>query len=316
VEAYDLYLRGIYFEGKRSAESLAKGLDYLGKAAALDPRSATIFARLSSAYTLQATFGLEAPAVAMANARAASIKALQIDDTLAQAYSARSTISAIYDWDWAAADRAARLALQLNPRVPEIHQRYAFFCLGPSGRCDEALAHLRVARKMDPLSLFLNAAECAILFWADRFDAAIACGRKALEFEPGYYVTHMYLSWAYRSNGMLTEAIECAETAARLSGNTPLPVGGLGVAYATAGRKSDALRTIELLKQRPYQPSTSIAYVYAALKDFDQAFHWLETAVRERSTTLAFINVAEWDEDVAADPRFKAVVKTVGLKPR
>jgi len=313
VEAYDLYLRGIYFESKRSSEGLAKGLNHLQLAAAMNPRCAPIFARLANSYILQAAYGLEAPHVALTRATEAVTKTLEIDNTLAQAYAARACVSALYNWEWTAAEADFRRALELNPGVPEIHHRYAFFFLSPAGRGEEALRHIQQAKNLDPMSLVLQAAECAVLYWSRQYEAAIATGLKALELESSYYPAYMYLSWAYREYGMHAQSIEAGQEAVRLSAGTPLALGGLGLSYAMAGKMSEARSVIERLQQRAYVPTATIALVYARMGEIDQAFEWLGRAQQERSPSLVYLKVGSWDERMRADPRFDALIRIVGV---
>jgi len=313
VEAYDLYLRGIYFEGKRSVEGFAKGLEYLQNSANIDVSCSPTFARLASSYTLQAAYGLADPTVAMTRARQAVTRALEIDDNLAEAHASSGCINALYSWNWAAADRDFRRALELNSGVPEVHHRYAFFYLAPTGRGEEALSHIQQAKNLDPMSLVLHAAECAVLVWGRQLEAAIERGCKTVELEPTYYPGHMYLSWAYRRCGMRTQAIERAEEAVRLSAGTPLSLGGLGLAYAAAGKSDEARKVLEQIQQRPYIASTSIASIYAAIGEIEEALKWLERARQERSPGLVYLRVASWNERVRSDPRFDELVRAVGL---
>jgi TolB-like protein len=314
VEAYDLYLRGIHFERKRTADALAQSLDYLQQAATKDPHCAPIFARLANSYIFQAVFGLEDPTVVMERAKAAAAKALEIDETLAEAHAARAMVSGLYDWDWTAAEEGFRRALELNRGVAEIHYHYANFFLTPMGRLDQALQEIRQGRTLDPLSLLLSAAECALLSWAGQCDAAIGCGEKTLAMEPHYFLTYIYISWACLRKGKLSKALETTEAAVRLSPNTPLALGTLGIVYAVMGRRDEAAQIIDQLKQRPYAPSGIILSIYGALKDPEGFFEWLEKARCDRSPRLAFANVDLYARSLRSDPRFDAVLGEVGLQ--
>ncbi len=313
VEAYELYLRGIYSERKRTADALGQSLDYFLEAAQKDPRCAPIFARLANSYIFQAVFGLEAPAVVMEKAKAAAAKALEIDETLAEAHAARAMVSGLYDWDWAAAEEGFRRALELNRGAAEIHYHHANFFLTPMGRVDQAVQEIRQARSLDPLSLLLSAAECALLSWAGQCDAAIGCGEKTLEMEPHYFLTYIYVSWACLRKGSLSKALDATEAAVRLAPRTPLAQGSLGIVHAVMGRREEAIQIIEQLKQRPYPPSGIILSIYGALKDQEGFFEWLEKARLDRSPRLAFANVDQYARSLRADPKFSAMLKEVGL---
>jgi len=311
--AYDLYLRGMYFEGKRTMEGFTKGLEQLQLAADLDPRSAPIFARLANSYSLQAIYGLEAPKVAMQRACNAATRALEIDNTLAQAHAAKGFVSALFDWDWPAAGTHFRRALELNPGVPEIHHRYAVFYLSLLGKTEEALWHIQQAKHLDPMSIVLRAAECAVLVYGRQYEAAIAKGKKTVELEPTYYLGHLYLSRAYLMQGMPAESIEAAEEAVRLSAGSPPALAALGMSYAMAGQMDQALNMVERMQHRPYIPPVYVCSVYAELGEIDQAFHWLARAERERSPSLVCLRTGIWARRLRSDPRYDALARVVGV---
>ena len=313
AEAYDLYLRAMYFEGKRTMESFSKSLDHLQRAADLDPRCAPIFARLANSYTLRAVYGLESPKIAMKRAGDAAARALEIDPALAEAHAAKGFVSALYDWDWSAAGVHYRRALELNPGVPEIHHRYAVFYLSPLGRTDEALWHIQQAKHLDPMSLVLQAAECAVLVWGHQYGAAIINGQKTVELEPAYYLGHLYLSWAYLMQGMPFEAIKPAEEAVRLSAECPPSLAALGNAYALAGQTEKARDLVERMEHCPYHPSVYISSIYASMGKIDEAFHWLARAERERSPALFSLRIGLWDSRFRSDPRFEVISRSIGL---
>lgn len=313
AEAYDMYLRAMYFEGKRTMEGLSKGLEQLQLAAHLDSQSAPIFARLANSYTLQAVYGLEAPNIAMKKACAAASRALEIDNALAEAHAAKGFVCAIYDRDWQAAGVHYRRALELNPDVPEIHHRYAVFYLSPLGKTEEALWHIQQAQHLDPMSLILQAAECAVLVWGQQYEAAITKGRKTVELETAYFLGHLYLSWAYLMQGLPAESIKAAEEAVRLSAESPPALAALGNAYALAGQMDKARGLVERMRQRPYVPCVYVSSVYASLGEIEEAFHWLAQAERERSPALFSLRIGLWDQRFRSDPRFDALSRILGL---
>jgi TolB-like protein/tetratricopeptide (TPR) repeat protein len=312
-EAYDLYLRGIYCGSKRSAGALAEGLAYLQRAAALDPESALIFARLADSWALQSLYGIEPPDAAMPFAKAAADRALEIDGGLAEAHAARALVSALYDWDWPAADAGFQRALALNPGVSEIYHRYALYYLAPAGRTDEAVRAVRHAKSLDPLSLVLSAAECICLFWSRQYDESIACGRRTLELDPTHSLTHTYMVSPYQSKGMLDEALETAQAAVRFSGGTPLSLRQLGTTYALMGRADDALVVIDQLKARTHVPTPMISDIYVALGDSNSAFEWLEKARILRAPGLVYMQVAPRNDRLKLDPRFGPLVRQIGV---
>lgn len=312
LEAYDLNLRAMYFEGKRTVEGLSKGLEQLQLAADLDPQSAPIFARLANSHVLRAVYGLEPPAIAMKRAEDDAMRALEIDRTLAQAHAAKAFVKAL-SWDWSAADGMFRHALELNPGVPEIHHRYAVFCLSPLCKAEEALSHIKQAKRLEPMSLVLQATECAVLVWGGQYEAAMNKGKKIVELEPTYFLGHLYLSWAYVHQRMAAEAIETAREAVRLSAENPPALASLGISYALAGDMDKALELAERMQQRSCLPSYYISSVYASMGQIDEAFRWLARAESERSPALFSLRIGLWNERFRSDPRFDALVRTVGL---
>jgi serine/threonine-protein kinase len=313
AEAYDLYLRSMYFEGKRTMDAFSKSLEHLQRAADLDPECAPIFARLANSYTLRAVYGLESPKIAMKRAGDAAARALEIDPGLAEAHAAKGFVNALYDWDWSLAGVHYRRALELNPGVPEIHHRYAVFYLSPQGRTDEALWHIHQAKHLDPMSLVLQAAECAVLVWGQQYEAAIANGQKTVDLEPSYYLGHLYLSWAYLMSGMPFEAIKPAEEAVRLSAECPPSLAALGNAYALTGQTGKAVEIVQRMEHHPYHPAVYISSVYASMGKIDEAFEWLSRAERERSPALFSLRIGLWDPRFRADTRFQEISRNIGL---
>lgn len=313
AEAYDLYLRAMYYEGKRTIESLSKGLEHLQLAADLNPECAPIYARLANSYALRAFYGLEAPNIAMKRARDAASRALEIDNTLAQAHAAKGFVSALFDWDWPAADMHFRRALELNPGVPEIHLRYAVFYLSALGNTEGALSHIQQAERLDPMSIALQAAECAVLVHGRQYEAAATKGRRATELEPTYYPGHLYLSRAYLMQGMPVESIRAAEQAVRLSSESPAALAALGMSYALAGHMDRARNMVSRMQQLPYIPPVYVSSVYAEMGEIDKAFHWLARAERERSPSLVCLRAGIWTRRLRSDPRFSALARVVGV---
>ncbi len=316
AEAYDLYLRAMYFEGKRTMEGLAKGLEQLQLAAHLEPRSAPIFARLANSYTLRAVYGLEPPNIIMKRAGDAASRALEIDNALAQAHAAKGFVSALYDWDWSTAGKDFRRALQLNPGVPEIHHLYAVFYLSSLGKTQEAHWHIQEANHLDPMSLVLQAAECAVLVWDHQYEAAMIKGKKTVELEPTYFPGHLYLSWAYLAMDMPAQAVKAAEEAVRLSAECPPALAALGNSYASAGLIDKARSVAELMKERACPPSAYISSVYASIGEIDEAVRWLTRAEQERSPSLFSLRIGLWDSRLRSDRRFDAVARVVGLSDK
>lgn len=314
AEAYDLYLRGIFFENQRSREGFLRGLDYLRKAAALAPDSAQVMARLSTLYSIEGLYGYSTADDVMPLARAAASQALAVDQTLAEAHSAAALVSSLYDWDWSVAERHFKRALDLNSGQPEIHRCYAFFFLAPTGRTSEALETVRRAKTLDPLSLILNASECLALLWAGRFEESIACGLRSLELGNEYYMTHSYMSQCYMAWGKPKKALEHGRAAVRCSGGAPVACRDLGVALAGSGMRGEATRVAENLKRHHPVPFSMIADIYVALGDIDSAFNWFGEACRARCSMLILAMVRQANRVLWRDERFWHLLRELGLE--
>src|SRR5581483_6420083 len=185
------------------------------------------------------------------------------------------------------------------------------FYLSALSKTEEALWHIQQAKHLDPMSLMLQAAECAVLVWGRQAESAIAKAKKIVELEPGFFPGQLYLSWAFLMLGMADEAIQTAEEAARLSDDTPPAIAALGNAYSLAGQIDRARLLAESLLQRSYPPSVYISSIYASIGDIDEAFRWLARAERDRSPALFSLRIGLWSDRFRSDPRFDALVHRV-----
>lgn len=315
-EAYNLYLKGRWFWNKRTEEGLKKGAEYFEQAIERDPLYALAYAGTADCYVVLGHYGWVHPKEAYPRARAAAERALEIDDTLAEAHASMGWIRTFYDWDWAAAENEFRRALDLNPNYATGHEWYAVH-LGNIGRFDEAFGELKRALELDPLSLIINAVEAHAYTWLRQYDKTIDKCRKTLEMDPNFLLAHLFQAWAYAAKGMWEEAIISAQRAVTLSGESPFALWTLGTAYAMSGQENQALKTLdrldELSKQRYVSPYCK-AMIYLGLGDMNQAFEYLEKAYLEHESFLATINTLPFFNSVRSDPRFKALLKKMGLE--
>jgi tetratricopeptide (TPR) repeat protein len=310
-EAYQFYLKGRFFWNKWSPEASQKAIEYFQQAIDKDPAYALAYAGLADTYISQAWFGEVAPRVAVPRAKAAAMKALGIDDSLAEAHVSLGFANCIYDWDWPAAARHFERALGLSPSYATAHSWHAFY-LAALGRSDEALTEAKHAFDLDPASPSANQLMGIQLLYARRFDEAIEQFRTALEMD--YHDAHLGLGQAYAANGMYQEALVEFGKYSELDRGTPRSVASLAYAHARAGERSQAVQLLDelsaLSKQR-YVPSYLFAVVYAGLDEKDQAFAWLEKAYEERSGALPFLKVNPTWDPLRSDPRFEALVAKV-----
>ncbi len=319
-EAYQLYLKGRYFWNKRSEEGFKRGIDYFNQAIHKDPNYALAYAGLAYSYNLlgHELYSVLHPREAYPKAKAAATKALELDETLAEAHSVLADIRFRYDWDWLGAEREHKRAIELNPGYATAHQWYSHYLL-PMGRTDESLAESKLALELDPLSLIINLHLGWHYLYVRQYDKAIEQLRKTLELDPNFVLARLFLGQAYEQKAMHEEAIVEFQKAISLSRGGPVHVAALGHAYAVSGKRGEAQKVLERLielSKRRYVPSYEISVIYAGLGDKEQAFAWLQKAYEERdSSWLLDVNLDPRFDDLRSDPRFADLVRRVGLPP-
>jgi TolB-like protein/DNA-binding winged helix-turn-helix (wHTH) protein len=314
-EAYQLYLKGRFYWNKRTAEALQKSIEYFNQAIDQDPRFALAYAGLADSYVVPAN--RFPPREAMPKAKAAAIRALELDETLAEAHVSLGRVLATYDWDWTNAEKEYKRAIELNPRYATAHQWYGGY-LAVMGRSDEAIAERKRALELEPLSLIINFELGLSYYHARDYDKAIEQFQKTLELDQNFPAAHNFLPAAYEQKGMYKEAIaEFKQSIPLAKGSeATLSKAGLGHVYAVTGKKGDAGLLLDELKQtfgKEYLPASNIALIYAGLDDKDQAFAWLNKAYEQRAFQLQWINLdARWD-NLRSDRRFQEMLRRLGL---
>jgi Tfp pilus assembly protein PilF len=286
VEAYQAYLRGRYFWNKRNEESLNKSIVYFNEAIARDPAYALAYAGLADAHSVIGfyQFGKLPPQESFQKAKAAALKALEFDDSLAEAHASLALAVGDVDQDDAAAEREFKRAIELNPNYATAHHWYSDF-LALSGRHTEAMNEIKRALELDPLSLVINATLGERLYQARQYDEAIAHLRRTLEMDSNFGPAHYLLGLALEQKGFYDEAIAELSKARTLSGNNPWMVSALGHTLALSGRKADAQRVLgelrELEKARHVTPY-DFAVVYQGLGQSEQAVEWLQKLPKDK----------------------------------
>jgi TolB-like protein/DNA-binding winged helix-turn-helix (wHTH) protein/Flp pilus assembly protein TadD len=316
-EAYEALLRGRYSCAKRTETSMKKGIEYLEQAIALEPGYAQAYAELSDCYRLIQFFGAAPPEEFWPKAKAAAEKALELDDSLAEAHTSLAVLLWRHDWNWTKSETEFRRALQLNPNYAEAHRTYAVY-LRMMGRFEEAFAEMKRAQELDPLSATLSSDVALLSFHWGKYNQAIQEGRKVLEIEPNHAQTHFVLGRAYTQMGNFPQAVRELEKAIELSGGNPAYVAALGCTYAAAGDRKRARQVLEELKQtsrKRYVPPYSLATIYAGLGEKDAAFANLEKAYAERSFLLPVLHLDPQLHSLRLDPRFQDLVRRIGLNP-
>jgi TolB-like protein/DNA-binding winged helix-turn-helix (wHTH) protein/Flp pilus assembly protein TadD len=315
--AYEAYLKGRYFWNKRTADGLTTAVALFKQAIEMDPNYAPAYAGLADAYALLGDWEYAAmtPREALPTAKAAALKALDLDDTLGEAHTSLAFCLDAFDWDFETAETEFRRAIELNPGYATAHHWYAWH-LSLSGRTGEAIAEMKKAESLDPLSLIINADFAELLLIAHFYDDSIRQSRKTIAMDANFGLAHNQLAQAYLQKGMPDAAIAELQEAIRLSGRSPTCTANLARAYAASGRRPEAVQLLDDLKKgsgRGYSPAPEIASVYAALGDSDQAMAWLERGYQERVNPSVLLRPGF--DPLRADPRFQGLVRRVGLGP-
>ena len=310
-EAYQLYLKGSYYKSKYTEEGYKKAIEYYQKAIEKDPNYALAYADIAFSYNFASDWYL-APHEAMPKAKAAALKALELDNTLASAHSNLGVIAFWYEWDWATSERELLRSMELDPTYS--HKEYGLY-LTAMGRLDEAIREDEIAQGYSPLDLSIYFDFAQLYIYAGRYDQAIEKARKGSELDENYWGSHVALGLAYERKRQFPEAIAEMEKAHSLDNNNAWITGYLGYVYAAAGKKAEAQKVLdelkELSKQRWVSPF-NIAIVYAGLNDKDQAFEWINKSIEARSL-LALARVEIAFDNLRGDPRYRDLLNRLNL---
>ena len=314
-EAHEAYLEGRYFWNKRTADGLRTAKAYFDQAIASDRSYAQAYSGLADTYALLGDwqYAVMAPAEAFPRAKAAAIKALELDDGLGEAHTSLAFCLDGFDWDFASADREFRRGIELSPSYATVHHWYAWH-LSLQRRDREALGEMRKAQNLDPLSLIINADLAELLLIAHSSDESVQQSRKAIQMDSGFAFAHNQLGQALLQKGLHDEAIVEFREAIRSSGGSATCTANLARAYAVAGRRHEAVQLLTDLKTRSspgYSNAPEISTIYAALGDSDQAMTWLEKGYEERFNPGVLLRPGF--DPLRADPRFQTLVRRVGL---
>ncbi len=316
-EAYEAYLKGRYYWNKRIEDGFRKAIDYFNQAIERDPGYAQAYAGLGDSYVLLSWYSVQAPKESFPQAKAAALKAIELDDTLAEAHTSLAFIKASYDWDWTGAEHEYQRAIALNPGYATARQWYAVF-LSAMGRHDEAINEIERAQELDPLSLVINR-DCGwVTYWARRYDEAIRHYFRTFELEPHFYIAHYFLGEVYEQKGDREKAIaEFHQTRTHPEWTTRVwTMLAHARAYALTGEREKAEEKIDELRslsKEHYVSPYLIGAIYSQLRDKDQAFDWLKKALEERDPYLVHLNIEPALDPLRSDPRFVDLLTRIGL---
>jgi TolB-like protein/DNA-binding winged helix-turn-helix (wHTH) protein/Tfp pilus assembly protein PilF len=314
-QAYESYLKGRYFWNKRTADELRVALAYFNQAIEQDPKYARSYSGLADTYALLGDWQYAAmsPKEAFPKAKAAALKALELDSSLGEAHNSLAFVLDGFDWDLEAAGREFRRAIELSPGYATAHHWYAWH-LSLLGRYDEAIAEMRKAQSLDPLSLIINSDLAEILILAHAYDESMQQSLKTIEMDPNFALAHNQLAEAYIQKHMYEKAITELRKAVQLSGDSPTPIANLARAYVLSGKRSEAVQVLNDLKKRSNPGNSSapeIAMIYASLGDNDQAMNWLEKAYDARFNPGVLLRPGF--DPLRSDSRFQDLVRRIGL---
>ncbi len=315
AEAYELYLKGRFFWNKRTPEATAKAAEYFQHALEQDPTYALAYAGVADCYRTLPIMSDAPSRDAFPKAKQAALKALEIDNNLAEAHSALAYVEYFFEWDWTAAEKEFRRAIEINPNYALAHLGYAHL-LSTLGRHGEALAEINWATKLDPLSPFVGTIKGQILFHAHRYSEAIEEVNKAMEIEPNFWIGQIVLGRSYERLGLYEEAIKSLRMAAQSSGGVTEATSLAGYVYAVSGQRKEAERALETLRvrlQTRYVPPYNFALLYQGLGNSDDALEWLDKAYEQRDVHIVFLPVdSKWDA-LRNNPHFIDLTKRLNL---
>ena len=316
AEAYQFYLRGRYFWDKRTSDGIKQAIEHFQQSIERDPNFALGYVGLADSYIGLTFYNFAAPHETMPKAKESAIKALALDNTLAEAHASLAHVLMNYDWNWSEAEKEFKRSIELKPDYATAHQWYAIHYLTATGRLEEAVQEMKKALELEPASLVMNTFMGATLYYAGRYDEAIDQCRRTVEMDPNFAVAHWHLGLAYEQKQVFDKAIEEFGKAISLSGGSPLMLAALGRAYAKSQKKHEAnemLNELNELAKRQYVSAYEVAKIYVALGNSEQAFQLLEKAYAEHSFHLANLNVCPQFKSVRSDPRFQDLVQRIGL---
>jgi TolB-like protein/DNA-binding winged helix-turn-helix (wHTH) protein/tetratricopeptide (TPR) repeat protein len=314
-DAYQAYSKGRFLWNKRTEEDLKKAIGFFQEAIDRDPNYALAYDGLADCWIPLAWYGFAAPSEAFPRARQAILKALSLDDSLAEAHTSLAFVTAYYNRDWAGAEREFRRAIELNPNYANGHHWYAEF-LSLVARHTQAVAEAERARELDPLSSIIDAWVSSRYYFARRYDDAVNEGQNAVEMGPDFAPAHLVLGYAYEQKRMLNESVAEFETASRLAGGS-IYSASLAHALAGEGRRSEAMNLLEGLREaarRQFVSSYDLAICEIGMGNKEQTLNLLSAAIQEHSPRAAFLGVEPRFDELRTDPRFAALMQSLGLQ--
>lgn len=315
-EAYQLYLRGRYSFAKRTRDEMLRAIEYYQQAVKVDPKFALAYARISETYGSMPAYPYLSPKEAFPQAKAAAQQALEIDPTLAEAHTFLAYSLIIYDWNWQDGERSFKRAIELDPNNSSAHFRYGQVYLGPMGRLDESIAEIKRGLDGEPLDINMGATMAWFYLAEGQKDKALEQARKAYDLEPNHPIGRWIMCQTYTENGMYDQAIAIAEQWLQADPTNQFALRDAGVTYAKAGRRDKAeemIRRFREIARTQYVPACRLAAIYVALGEKDKAYEEFDRAFEARDWELFRIKFDPYWTTLHDDPRFKDLLKRIGL---
>ena len=317
-EVHELYLKARYFWNKRTEEGVAKALHHYRKAIDVDPLYALGYAGIADCYNIVGYYNALAPTEAYPKARAAALKALEIDGNVAEAHAALGVVKRDFEWDWTGAESKFQRSIELNPGYVEAyHWRSTLACM--LGRCEESIREKEMALRMDPLSVVIRTDVARMCYYSHDYERSLANYRAALEIDPEFGTAHLGIALVHEQQGLLDASVSELEGCVRRSPNSTLALARLGRGYALAKRLEKAQEITERLgamSSHRYVSAYDISLIKSALQDRDEAFTYLEKAYEERSISLGYLGIEPQADELRSDSRFNCLLDKLGLAAR
>jgi TolB-like protein/DNA-binding winged helix-turn-helix (wHTH) protein/Tfp pilus assembly protein PilF len=317
-EAYQDYLKGRFWWNKSTEEGFNKGIEYFQQAIAKDPTYALAYSGLSDCYSSLAEFGVVPAKEGYLRAKDAALKAVELDDTLAEAHGSLAFVKSGYDWDWSGADKEIRRAIELNPSYADAHRLHAEV-LWQTGQLNEAIAETKLTLELDPLSLDNNDTLGVEFFLARQYDQAIEQERKVLELDPNFMDAYYFRGVSYLKKSMYNEGMTEFQKAVLISPGDTVALTGLGFGYGVTGKRIEAQKVLDKLNELSRQKYVSpvfMAKIYAGLAEKDKAFEWLEKAYEDHSiVSVGYIKTNPMFDPLRSDPRYADLLRRTNLQP-
>jgi serine/threonine-protein kinase len=315
LEAYQLYLKGRYHTERRTGEDIEKAIEYFKQAIAKDPNYALAYAGLADSYGPLAYFSYLHPNETQSKSQAAARKAVELDDSLAEAHAVLAATLFFQNKDWQGAEKEFLRAIELNLNYSDPHTFYAHL-LVVTGRKEQAIDEARRGLSLDPLSPLKTAFMAQVFYYTRRYDEALAQAQSAVRINPDAFNAHVCLGEIYVEKKMYTEAIAELQKALPLSGDSPYVSGFLGHAFAASGQRGEALKILNEMKEsskRRYVSAYHVAIIHAGLGEKEQALDWLEKAYEEHNESMVWMGLDPNLDGLRGEPRFINLMRRLNL---